>query len=265
MRPMRGQPTKDRTIIDGFDALLVLSKSAPYTGTSHEPSPRPDPEISFTSHDDSTASARVAAEELSEGELEEDVMDISRSDADEGEISDHSPEQMAVDQDKQSLVDDEESYEPSSDIITARQPEPPIDTAHPVFNDDRRANEYGLDVVTDVPMDDAVFKTTTEEPNSSEDFASSGNTQDETGLQYQKFSVANDSDLDDYEPPEPASVEEDSALQPMSVNNSSHASVSASGLDQDNTELKHHSEPLPGLRDHLTPSNTAAKTDSQEV
>ena len=260
---MRGQPTKERTIIDGFDALLVLSKSAPYIGTSHEPSLRPDAELSFASREDSTASARVAAEELSEGELEEDVMDISRSDADEGEISDHSPDQMAVDQDKQSLVDDEESYEPSSDIITARQPEPPIDTSQPGFND-RRADEYGLDVVSDVPMVDASFKTTTEEPNSSEEFASSGNTQDETGSQYQKFSVANDSDLDDYEPPEPASVEEDSALQPMSVN-SSHASGSASGLDQGNTELEHYPESLPGLRDHPTPSDTAAKTDPQEV
>ena len=243
--------------------MLVLSKSVPYAGTSYEPSLRPDAEISFTSRDNSIASVKVAADELSEGELEEDVMDISRSDADEGEVSDHSPEQMAVDQDKQSLVDDEESYEPPSDILTARQPEPPINTTQPEFNI-RRANDYGLDVVSDMPMGDASFKTATEEPTSSEEFASSGNAPDEKESQHPNFSVVNDSDLDDYEPPEPASVEEDSALQPMSVN-SSHASASASGLEQDNTELEHYSESLSGLRDRLTPSNTAAKTDPQEV
>lgn len=236
--------------------MLVFSNSVPYAETTYESSLRPDAEVLFTGQENSTA------EGLSEGELEEDVMDISRSDADEGEISDHSPEQMVVDQDKQSL-DDDESYEPSSDIITARQTEPPVGTAQPEFNDGR-ADDYGLDVVSVMPMGDASVKTTTEEPNSSEDFASSGNTQNEKESQYPNFPMANDSDLDDYEPPEPASLGEDSALQPMSVN-SSHASVSASGLDHDNTEVEHYSESRRGLRDHLTPSHTAAETDLQEV
>ena len=242
--------------------MLVLSKSVPYAETSYESSLRPDPEAFVTGQENSTNSAEVAAEDLSEGELEEDVMDISRSDADEGEISDHSSEQMVVDQDKQSLVD-EESYEPSSDIITTRQPEPPVGTAQPEFNDGRE-DDYGLDDVSDMPMGEASVKTTTGEPNSFEAFASSGNIQDEKESQYPNFPMANDSDLDDYEPPEPASLQEDSALQPMSVN-SSHASVSASGLDQDNTEVEQSSESLSGLRDHLTPSHTAAKTDPQEV
>ena len=260
---MKRAARKKGSIINGFDALLVLPKSVPYSGTSYEPSLLPNTEVIVTGQETSTALAEVAAEELSEGELEEDVMDISRSEADEGEISDHSPEHMVVDQDKQSHVDDEESYEPSSDIITARQPELRVDTAQPEYNG-RRVDDYGLDVISDMPMGDASVKTTTEEPNSSEEFGSSGNTQDEKESQYPNFPMANDSDLDDYEPPEPASIGEDSALQPMSVN-SSHASASASGLDQHNTEVEHHSESLSGLRDHLTSSDTAAKTDPQEV
>ena len=190
-------------------------------------------------------------------------MDISRSDADEGEISDHSPEQMVVDGDKQSPVDDEESYEPSSDIITTRQSEPDVDTAQPELKG-RRADNYALDVVSDMRMDDTSAKTTTEEPDSSEDFASSGITQDEEESQYPNFSMADDSDPDDYEPPEPASLGENSALQPISAN-SSHASFSAPGFDQDNTEVDRNSEPLSGLHDHLTLSDTAARTDPQEV
>lgn len=260
---MKRAARKKGPIINGFNALLVLSKSVPYSGTSYEPSLLPNTEVIVIGQETSAASVEVAAEELSEGELAEDVMDISRSDADEGEISDHSPEHMVVDQDKQSHVDDEESYEPSSNIITARQPELRVDTAQPELND-RRADDYDLDVVSDMPMGDASVETTTEEPNSSEEFRSSGNTQDEKESQYPNFSMTNDSDLDDYEPPEPAAIAEDSALQPLSVN-SSHASISASGLDQRNTEVEHHSESLSGLRDHLTSSDTAAKADPQEV
>ena len=242
--------------------MLVLSKSVPYAKTSYESALRPDAEAFVTGQENSTASAEVATEELSEGELEEDVMDISRSDADEGEISDHSPEQMVVDQDKQSLVD-EESYEPSSDIITTRQPEPPVGTAQPEFNDGR-ADDYGLNDVSDMPMGEASVKITTGEPNSFEHFASSGKTQDEKQSQYPNSPIAIDSDLDDYEPPEPASLGEDSALQPM-LDNSSHASVSASGMGEDNTEVEHFSESLSGFRDYLTSSHTPAKTDPQEV
>ena len=242
--------------------MLVLSQSLPYNGTSYEPSLRPDADV-VTSGQENSDSAEVAGEELSEGELEEDVMDISRSDADEGEISDHSPEQMVVDGDKQSHVDDEESYEPSSDVITTRHPEPDVDTAQPELNG-RRADNYALDVVSDMRMGDTSAKTTTEEPNSSEDFALSGIAQDEEESQYPNFSMADDSDPDDYEPPEPASLGENSALQPTSAN-SSHASISVPGLDQDNTEVDRNSEPLSGLRDHLNLSDAVAKTDSQEV
>ena len=190
-------------------------------------------------------------------------MDISRSDADEGEISDHSPEQMVLDRDKQSLADDEESYEPSSDVITTRHPEPDVDTAQPELNG-RRADNHALDIVTDMPMGDTSAKTSTEEPNSPQDFASSGNTQDEQESPYPNFPMADDSDPDDYEPPEPASLEENSSLQPTSAN-SSHASSSAPGLDQDNTEVDHYSEPLSGLPDHLSLSDTVAKNNPQEV
>ena len=243
--------------------MLVLSKSVPYAGTSYDPSSRPDAETITTGQENLTTLAEVAAEELSEGELEEDVMDISRSDADEGEISENSPEQMVVDQDKQNLVDDEESYEPSSDIITARHAEPDVDTAQPGSNS-RRTDNHALDVVSDRPMGDTSVKTTTEEPNSSEDFSSSGNTQDEKESQYPNFSMADDSDPNDYEPPEPGSLGENSALQPISAN-SSHASFSAPGLDQDNTEVDHYPEPLLGPHNHLTLSDAAAKTDPQEV
>ena len=244
--------------------MLVVTKSVPHTGTSYDPSLRADAEAITTGQDNATASGEAAVEELSEGELEEDVMAISRSDADEGEISENSPEQMVVDQDKQSpVVDDEESYEPSSDIVTARHAEPEINAAQPESNG-RRTDNYTLDVVSVMPMGATSAKTTTEEPNSSEDFASSGNTQDEEELQYPNFSIADDSDPDDYEPPEPASLGENSALETTSAN-SSHESLSAPGLDRDNTEVDHYPDPLSGTRNHLTPSDAAARNDPQEV
>ena len=242
--------------------MLVLSKSVPYAGTSYDPSSRANAEAITTGQENPTASAEVAAEELSEGELEEDVMDISRSDADEGEVSENSPEQMIMDQDRQNLID-EESYEPSSDIITARHAETNVDTAKPRLNS-RRTHNHALEDVSDMPMVETGVKTTTEEPNSFEDSASSGNTQDEEESQYPNFSMADDSDPDDYEPPEPGSLREDSALRPISAN-SSHASFSAPGLDQNNTEIDRYPEPLSGSPNHLTLSDAAAKSDPQEV
>ena len=177
-----------------------------------------------------------ANEQLSDGELEEDVMDISRSEADEGEISDHSPEHIAESQDDRGSVKDEDSYEPPSDIIMSSNPGPDTSTIQP-HQDDQSADAEMLDAVHDSPVADSIAVETAEEPilteqNPANADTAHANMQDEEKLSYATPSPADDSDPDDYEPPEP--FEEDSTLQPASADRSD-ASFSPLNIDQSHT------------------------------
>ena len=59
-------------------------------------------------------SMQITETPMSDGEVEEDIMDISRSDVDDTEPSLYSPK--AVVQDTSNLVDDDENYEPPSEL-----------------------------------------------------------------------------------------------------------------------------------------------------
>lgn len=65
--------------------------------------------------------AQIYKATFADGELEEDVMDISRSDIDEGEVTESYQESAAEALDDSHVFNDEESYQPPSDIGANQQ------------------------------------------------------------------------------------------------------------------------------------------------
>ena len=143
---------------------------------------------------------------MSDGEVEEDIMDISRSDVDDTEPSLYSPK--AVVQDTSNLVDDDENYEPPSELsMTQRQEKDPdavlssqdldIAEAHPpAQTQNKRSSKLNAEFVEEP---------TPVEPSPVASVDTSSDEQSPRSL-LRSPSPANASDPDDYEPPEPASL-----------------------------------------------------------
>lgn len=159
---------------------------------AHAAAPPPQPSI-------------TTDEPLSEGELEEDVMDISRSEVDEGELSEYSPtianaETLQI----ENTVNDEQSDKSSTEDGIMRRPSMP---------DRSSADREG---VQSEMLNARVEKSFTDgrelegQPNVPEHNHST-DMQDEEQISHPD--VANDSDADDYEPPEPALALKVSAVE----------------------------------------------------
>ncbi len=154
--------------------------------------------------------ATTADGQLSDGEVEEDVMDISRSEIDEGELSEYSPKLPNAEVlQTEILVDDEEGYEPASDSGVVQQ--------HPT-QDPAPMNGEILEV--EMPDADLCSWPTNEQGAgvllSVDELDHNADPQDEEQLSHPSMSVTDDSDPDDYEPPEPALPPKVSALEPES-------------------------------------------------
>ena len=262
-----------RTLVDGIIILLVPSNFMPSAGTSHERSQRLRIRASNTDQQGSLSPqesiygsinlAEAADNLLSNGELEEDVMDISHSDVDEGEIPYTSLDQGLANQDDRHLVDEEEGFEPPEGSVTDRRSNPDINTAHNQ-SDDQIADKDKLDMGSGIISGQTSTKITTEASKLNEELPFNANVQDDEQSLYPTSSLADDSDPDDYEPPEPAPVEEDSAVQPRS-GDSSNASLSQPGQDIDHTNLESHSESASGLHGNMSTATTTAEACSEEV
>jgi len=133
-------------------------------------------------------------------------MDISRSEIDEGELSEYSPKPPNAEVlQTQNLVNDEEGYEPPSDSGVVQQPSTP-----------ERAPINGA--IVEVPDAELESPLTNEEEagvsSSIDEFDHKADPQDEEQLSHPSLSLADDSDPDDYEPPEPALPPKLSAVEP---------------------------------------------------
>lgn len=184
-------------------------------------------------------------EPLFEGELEEDVMDISRSEVDEGELSEYSPtianaETLQI----ENTVNDEQSDKLSTDDGIKRRPSMPDRTS---------ANREGVEI----EMSNAKVETFStdgrelEEPLHVTEHNHSTDVQDEEQMSHP--SMANDSDADDYEPPEPAL-----ALKASAVENES-SSIPLSSIEVNGKIAPSPRSPRAGLDSGNTSSEIANK------
>lgn len=154
------------------------------------------------------SSTRTADIRMSDGELEEDIMEMSRSDVDEAEPSFHSPKPLTEVQDTSGSIDDDETYEPPSEIsITQRQePEPDAVPDLGTAKTDRPAAMHNP-----LPADqeaEPIEKPSSVEPSPAANAGMAGDEQSQRSLNRSQ-SLADASDPDDYEPPEPAPLGEE--------------------------------------------------------
>ena len=154
---------------------------------------------------------RTQEDRMSHGELEEDIMDTSRSDVDEGELSLYSPKAATEAHDISGFVDDYENYEPPSEISITQRQEPDPDGV--LLSQDFETAKGDLPAQTQVQSSGDLNAEHTEKPISagSSPIANVNMAGDEQSQRSRSrsLSLANASDPDDYEPPEPASLGEE--------------------------------------------------------
>ena len=179
-------------------------------------------------------SMHAADDRMSLGEVEEETMDISRSDVEEAELSLYSPKPMTEDQDILSFTGDgdDENYEPPSEIDINQRQRPDL---HAVLTQDLQLAKDNLTTMTQnrPPVDqdaELIGRPTSDGPSSIANADTADTERSQRSVSRSLF-PANASDLDDYEPPEPAllgkedsrplrmsSVESDKSFSPPDVN-----------------------------------------------
>lgn len=159
-------------------------------------------------------SPQALEEQMSEGEFEEDLMDISRSDVDQEEILPHGPKSLIKAQTTADAVDDEEIYKPPSDVNTTARPETDYY--------DTRTDQNGQGLCAGGSPVPKTLSTANEDAESIEEGAravesSLGHTCTQVDKQTSQLSpvVADNSDPDEYEPPEPGSFKQEKSTPPI--------------------------------------------------
>ena len=197
-----------------------MTKSA----TSIETVPDADPiQISGAVSNGSVMQAKSSSpkstdDRMSSEESEEDVMDISRSDIDEAEFSLYSPEPLNDLHDTSNFIDDDENYEPPSEISIIQRQEPDPDAI--LLYQDLETAKANLPVATQNhfladPGAELIRKPTSIEPSPSPNDNAADDEQSQRLLS-RSPSLADANDSDDYEPPEPAPLGEE-GLRPVQM------------------------------------------------
>ena len=203
---------------------------------------------------DKVSSTHAADDRLSLGEVEEDTMDISRSDVEEAELSLYSPKPLTEDQDTLSFTGngDDENYEPPSEIdIDQRQR---LDL-HAVLSQDLQSAKDNLTAMTQnrppVDQDSELIGRLTSDGPSSIANADKADTERSQRSVSRTLFPANASDPDDYEPPEPALLgkEESRPVRMSSVE--SDKSFSPPDVDTNDSVAPTSSEPKPTIHQEV--------------
>ena len=144
-------------------------------------------------------------DQIDRGELAEDVMDISRSDVDEGEITeitDYISEPSGAIMNSNALPDREDTYEPPLTIN-------PVTMDIPAFQQDGPTTQVSLSDTSEVPPDDNLEDSEKPRvPKTSRDSSENADGLGESLATSRSQSSTDDSDQDDYEPPEPVTPAE---------------------------------------------------------
>ena len=197
-----------------------------------------------TAIQDKESSTHAADDRMSLGEVEEDTMDISRSDVEEAELSLYSPKPLTEDQDILSSTGDgdDENYEPPSEIDINQRQGPDL---HTVLNQDLQSAKDDLITITqNRPLADQaaelIERPTSDGPSSTANADKADTERSQQSASRSPF-LANASDPDDYEPPEPAllgeeesqplrmsSVESDKSFSPPDVDTNDNVASTSS-------------------------------------
>lgn len=153
-------------------------------------------------------------DQLSDGELEEDVMDLSRSDVDEGEITEYTPEPHFKTDNVVDMEEDGESYKPPSDVASMQPsaPDPIIALRH--SDDDYEAKAKFSVVLASPSNANDVDQEMSGVSQVSVDISEKADIQDGGLFPRRTHSLADTSDSD-YEPPEPTPPANDARPQPL--------------------------------------------------
>ena len=201
---------------------------------------------------DKDYSTHAADDRMSLGEVEEDIMDISRSDVEEAELSLYSPKPLTEDQDILSFMGDcdDENYEPPNEIDINQRQGP---DNHAVLNQDLQSAKDDLTTQNRPPADQAaehIERPTSDGPSSTANADKADTERSQQSVSRSPF-PANTSDPDDYEPPEPALLGEEES-QPLRM----------SSVESD----KSFSPPDFDTNDNVAPTSSKSKpTIHQEV
>lgn len=165
-----------------------------------------------------SSSPQTTDDRMSSEELEEDIMDISRSDVDEAELSLYSPDPLNELQDASGFVDDDENYEPPNEISIVQRKEPDPDAV--VLCQELETANANLPVATQNhsfadQRVELIRMPTSIEPSPAPNDTIANDEQSQRPPS-RSPSLADASDSDDYEPPEPASSGEE-ALRPVQM------------------------------------------------
>lgn len=198
--PAVTKPSKSVEMVANSDPTQ-FSSAVGNVGVEQENSPSPK----------ETPSTRAADDYMSDGEMEEDIMDISRSDVDEAELSLYSPNPMTEVQRVPNFIDDDENYEPPSEIIlTQRQESDPDALTSHQDSETAKANLQAATQNQPSADQDAepIESPIPREPSPVANANMAGDEQSKRSISHSP-SLANASDPDDYEPPEPAPLGEE--------------------------------------------------------
>ena len=163
-------------------------------------------------------------------------MDISRNDVDEAQLSFYSPEPLTEARDTSGFIDDDENYEPPSEISITQRQEPDPDVL--MYQDLETAQTNSPAATQDQPSADQDTKPeqkqTSVEQSPAANATVAGDGQSQRSLS-RRFSLADASDPDDYEPPEPAPLG-DGVPRPAQTSSSVDSEKSFSPPDVDTDE-----------------------------
>ena len=200
------------------------------------------------------SSARATDDRVSDGELEEDIMDISRSDNDEAGLSFYSPKAANGVQGTSGFIDDDENYEPPSEISINQRQEQDPDAV--VLSQDLEAAKADRPAKTQNQSSTDQYGEQIEKPTSGESSpaASVNRAGDEQSRQSlsQSASVANASDPDDYEPPEPAPLGEQVPQSTLMASVASEKSFPPRDVETNSFDAHASSDPFSAVHQQVS-------------
>ena len=194
-------------------------------------------------------------EQISDGEIDGHIMDRSCSDVDKPELSLYSPRSTSEVRDSSALVDDDENYEPPSEISLTQRQEPDPDAVQlygdlklveatlPAKKQTQHSADQGVEL-EDNHISGDPFST-----------ASDNIVSDDHSRQSPTRSPfpANASDPDEYEPPEPAPLGEDTT-QPIRVSKvvDSGKPFFPSGVESNNSVPRANWDSMPAVHQEVS-------------
>lgn len=194
-------------------------------------------------------------------------MDISRSDVDDAEFSLYSPEPLNDLHDTSNFIDDDENYEPPSEISIIQRQEPDPDAI--LLYQDLETAKANLPVATQNsrfsdPGAELIRKPTSIEPSPAPNDDAADDEQSQRLLS-RSPSLADANDSDDYEPPEPAPLGE-KGLRPVQKSSAgSENSFSPLDVDIDNSVAPTTSVLTPAVQQQVGVEAVTMGAGSQSV